>query len=180
MSAPTMRYHSASIVLHWLMFLLLVAVYACIELREFYPKGSDPREALKHWHFMLGLSVGLLVILRIYFRLRYSRPAITPEPAAWQEKLAKLVHGLLYALMLLMPIGGWLILSGEAKSIPFFGLDLPPLMGPDKDLAHQIEELHETFGQVGYFLIGLHALAALFHHYLLKDNTLKRMWWGKN
>ena len=55
------RYSTASIALHWLMVLLFVAVYATIELREFYPKGSVPREALKAWHFMLGLSVFVLV-----------------------------------------------------------------------------------------------------------------------
>ena len=57
----TARYNSFSIGLHWLMLVQLIAVYACIELRELYPKGSDPREALKTWHFMLGLSVFVLV-----------------------------------------------------------------------------------------------------------------------
>ncbi|MDF2177272.1 cytochrome b [Aliiglaciecola sp. CAU 1673] len=175
----TYRYHSASIVLHWLMLILLVAVYACIELREFFERGSETRELFKHWHFMLGLSVGLLVIARLYFRLRFPTPPIIPTPPAWQSKLAKLVHGLLYLLMIGMPIGGWLILSGEAKPIPFFGLELPALMGPDKDLAHKIEEIHETVGKIGYFLIALHTVAALFHHYVVKDDTMLRMKIGK-
>ena len=59
------RYGSLSIAMHWLMFLLLIGVYACIELRELYPKGSDPREALKTWHFTLGLTVFVLVWLRL-------------------------------------------------------------------------------------------------------------------
>jgi len=61
----TERYGSLSMGLHWLMLLLLVAVYGCIELREFFPKGSEPREALKIWHYMLGLSVFVLVWLRL-------------------------------------------------------------------------------------------------------------------
>lgn len=174
------RYSSVSIALHWIMVLLFIGIYATIELRENFERGSDIREALKMWHFMLGLSVLALVLVRIAARLLSTKPAIIPSPPAWQLALSKLVHVFLYALMIGMPIGGWLILSGEGKAVPFFGLELPPLMPPNKDLAEQIEEIHETFGKIGYFLIGLHALAALFHHYALKDNTLLRMMPGRS
>lgn len=173
------RYGSLSIALHWLMLALLVAVYATIELREIYPKGSDPREALKTWHFMLGLSVLLLVGLRLLARATASVPAITPTPAAWQALLAKLIHLALYAFMIGMPLAGWLMLSAAGKPIPFFGLELPALIGANKELATQIKEVHETVGTVGYFLVGAHALAALFHHYVIRDNTLLRMLPGR-
>ncbi len=169
------RYSSLSISLHWLMLLLLVAVYACMELREFYPKGSDFREGLKSWHFTLGLSVFVLLVIRIVGRLTAGAPPITPVPPAWQALLAKLMHLALYAFLFAMPSAGWVILSASDKVIPFYGLNLPPLVGPDKALAEQVKELHETFATIGYFLIGLHALAALFHHYVTKDDTLKRM-----
>ena len=77
--------------------------------------------------------------------------------------------------MICMPLAGWLILSAAGKPIPFFGLQLPALISENKDLAKLIREFHETLGKVGYFLIGLHAVAALFHHYVLRDNTLRRM-----
>ncbi|AMO72881.1 cytochrome b [Sphingorhabdus sp. M41] len=173
------RYARLSIFLHWAMLLLITAVYSCILLRESFPRGSDLREGLKMWHFMLGLSVLALVIIRIVARLLTTKPPIKPEPPAWQMLLAKVTHLALYAFMLAMPIAGWLILSSADKTIPFFGLELPALVAPDKALAEQIEELHETVGTIGYFLIGLHALAALFHHYVVKDNTLKRMLPGK-
>lgn len=169
------RYGSLSVAMHWLMFLLLVGVYACIELRELYPKGSDPREALKAWHFTLGLTVFTLVWLRLALRLTQVTPAIAPPIPGWQSLLSKLVHFALYALMILMPVAGWLILSGEGKAIPFYGMELPALMGENKDLAHTLEEIHETAGKVGYFLIGLHAVAGLYHHYFMRDNTLKRI-----
>jgi superoxide oxidase len=175
LSAPRSRYSSLSISLHWLMLILIAAVYACIELRGYFPRGSDFREGLKTWHFMLGLSVFVLVLVRIFARVTGSTPAISPEPPKWQNVLAKVTHLGLYALMIGMPIGGWLILSASGKAIPFFGLELPALIGPNKAFAGQIKEIHETFGTVGYFLIGLHAVAALFHHYILKDNTLHRM-----
>lgn len=157
------------------MVLLLIAVYATIELRDFFPKGSDLRTAMKMWHFMLGLSVLAFAIIRLVVRLKTTRPAIVPAPAQWQEIVAKIMHIALYALMIGMPIAGWLILSGDGRTIPFFGLELPALMDKNKELAELIEEVHVTAGTVGYYLIGLHALAGLYHHYFLKDNTLKRM-----
>lgn len=169
------RYNALSIGMHWLMLFLLVAVYACIELREFYPKGSDPREALKTWHFMLGLTVFLLVFVRIAIRFSSPVPAIVPPPPVWQMRAARLMHLALYTLMIVMPLLGWLLLSAAGKTIPFFGLELPALLSADKELAGKIKEVHETVGGLGYALIGLHAVAGLYHHYVMRDNTLQRM-----
>lgn len=169
------HYGSVSIILHWLMALVFIGVYACIELRELYPKGSDPREALKVWHFMLGLSILLLVAVRLYFKVASPTPLISPQPKQWQMISAKLGHLALYALMIGMPVLGWFILSAAGKPIPFFGLELPALVAKNKELASSLKELHETIGVLGYYLIGIHAIAALFHHYILKDNTLTRM-----
>jgi len=169
------RFSTLSIALHWVMVLLISAVYATILLRENYPKGTDMREGLKSWHFMLGLTVLALVILRIVVRVIRSKPPITPAPPAWQALLARTTHFALYAFMLAMPIAGWVILSASGKTVPFFGLELPALVGPSKGLAGQVKDLHETVASIGYFLVGLHALAALFHHYIVKDDTLRRM-----
>lgn len=169
------RYNRLSILLHWLTALLFVAVYATIELREIFPKGSVPREAMKSAHFMLGLSIFALAWLRVAGRLVWPAPRVEPPPARWQRFLAGATHIGLYLLMFGMPLAGWLILSAEGKPIPYFGLTLPPLVGPNEVLAERVEELHELGGTIGYFLIGLHTLAALVHHYLLRDFVLARM-----
>jgi len=169
------RYGSPLIVLHWLTLLLMVAVYACIELREFFPKGSDTREALKTWHFMLGLAIFGLVWVRLIVRFSGPVPAIVPKPPKWQLYLAHLVDFAIYVFMIAMPLLGWAALSGEGKAVPFFGLELPPLIGQNEALAKRLEQIHELGGTVGYFLIGLHAAAALVHHYLMRDNTLRRI-----
>lgn len=169
------RYSRWTIALHWLMLLLLAAVYACIELREVFPRGSADRELLKTCHFSLGLAVLLLMGPRLADRLRAPAPPITPAPPRWQNVLAKSVHGLLYLFLLGMPLGGWLVLSAAGKPVPLFGLELPPLVGPDRALAHAIEDLHKSVGVAGYWLIGLHAAAALFHHHVVRDDTLRRM-----
>lgn len=170
------RYGALMIAMHWLTLLLLVAVYACIELREFYPRGSDLREGLKTWHFMLGLSVFVLVFVRLAIRFGSgARPPVRPAPPVWQERLAALMHLALYAFLIVMPLLGWMVLSAQGKPIPFFGMQWPALMGPDKGLADSLEEIHATIGTVGYYLVGLHAAAALVHHYINRDNTLLRM-----
>jgi len=174
------RYGSLSIGIHWLMLLLFIAVYACIELRVLYPKGSDLREALKTWHFMLGMLVFVLVWLRLVARLSGPTPGIRPEPPNWQQLSAKLLHLALYVLMIAMPVTGWLLLSATGKPIPFFGLQLPALIGENKELASQLKEIHEVGGTIGYYLIGLHAAAALYHHYFVRDNTLSRMLPGRD
>lgn len=172
---PVNGYHALSIGVHWLTLLLLIAVYACIELRELYPKGSEPRDVLKMWHFMLGLTVLGVTTVRLIVRVTFPVPPIEPTPPAWQLWLAKAVHLALYALLIAMPLLGWLVLSAAEKPIPFFGLTLPALLSPDKDLAHTLKEIHETLGVLGYYVIGLHAAAAIFHHHVMRDDTLLRM-----
>jgi len=170
------RYSSALIALHWLTLLLLIAVYALMELRGIYPRGSAARAGMMNWHYMLGLSVLALLPIRLALRrMGGRRPPVHPPLPVMQERLAVLVHLALYAFLLAMPILGWLTLGAQGKPIPFFGLQLPALTAADKDLGHTLEGIHETIGTLGYYLIGLHAAAALFHHYWTRDNTLRRM-----
>jgi cytochrome b561 len=124
---------------------------------------------------MLGMLVFVLVWLRLAARLSGPTPGIQPEPPGWQQLSANLLHLALYLLMIVMPLTGWLLLSASGKPIPFFGLELPALVGENKGLAEQLKEIHETIGTAGYYLIGLHAAAALYHHYVVRDNTLTRM-----
>jgi cytochrome b561 len=171
----TDRYGSLSIGMHWMMLALLIGVYACIELRGFFQRGSDLREGLKTWHFMLGLSVFALVWLRLAIRFVTPAPRMSPQIPGWQRQLAGLMHAMLYVFLIGMPVLGWLTLSAGGKVIPFFGLELPALVGPDKAFASAVKEVHETIGTLGYYLIGLHAAAALYHHYFVRDDTLQRM-----
>jgi len=173
------RYGPLSIGLHWFMLVLLAAVYICMELSGAFPKGSDMRDALRTWHYMLGLSVFALAWLRLAVNLSHRTPPVDPAPPIWQNRLSRLVHAGLYVLMIGMPLAGWLILSARAQPIPFFGLQLPALMAESKNAAGWIKEIHEAGATAGYFLVGLHALAALYHHYLLRDNTLLRMLPGR-
>jgi len=169
------RYHPALIGLHWGVLLLIVGVYASMELRGFLPKGSAPRELLKVVHFSLGLTVFALVIARIVVRLRTTTPAITPPLSPLLKIGATGAHLALYAFMIAMPLLGWATLSAEGKSILFFGLPIFPIAPVSETLAELFEETHELIGEIGYFLIGAHTAAALYHHYIRGDNTLTRI-----
>lgn len=169
------RFGPPAIALHWLSLILLVAVYASMELRGFFPRGSGTREAMKSAHFTLGLLVFAVLWIRLALRFSGPSPAITPSPSAWTRWASTIVHIALYAFLVAMPVLGWLSMNASGKPVPFFGLELPLLVAPDKALAHQMEDLHETIAELGYYLIGLHAVAALVHHYFWHDNTLMRM-----
>jgi superoxide oxidase len=172
---PT-HYRGTVIALHWIMFGLLIAVFASIELRVLFEKGTEPREMMKTVHFMLGLVVLALVLLRAANRVLSPQPKPAHIPGGpWIKGMAQLAHIGLYAVMIGMPLLGWLSLSAAGKPIPFLGFELPALMVPDKDLSKQIKGLHETLGVASYWLIGLHITAALGHQWILKDKLIERM-----
>lgn len=169
------RYSTVSIALHWLMLVLLALVYASIEFRGIFPKGSGGRTLIVELHYMLGLTVFVLVWLRLFARSLGPAPQIFPASPRWQTVMARLMHWALYIFMIAMPMLGWLVTSAKGNQVMFYGIDLPMLVGEDKALAKQIQGWHELGGTIGYWLIGLHAVAGLYHHYVVGDNTLLRM-----
>lgn len=174
------RYGTVSITLHWSMLLLIVAVSLLMELKGLTPKNTPQRETLAMWHYMLGLSVFLLVWLRLLARLAGDTPQVRPPLPQRQALLALWVHRALYLLMFGLPLLGWLTLSAKGLAIPFFGFELPALVAKDAGFAKWFKQLHETGATLGYLLVGLHAAAALVHHYVTKDNTLRLMAPGRH
>lgn len=175
MNSSRTRFSLPVIALHWLMLALLVLVFASAELREIFPKGSAGRAGLRQWHEVFGLLVFGLVWLRLLVRAVSRTPAIEPAPPRWQTMLATAVHVALYALMIVLPLSGWLMLSADGKPVVWLGTQLPALIGPNPWLADALEDVHEALASIGYALVGAHAAAALFHHYVLRDNTLRLM-----
>jgi len=169
------KYARPIIILHWFTLALLIAVFSFIELRELFEKGTETRELMKSIHYMLGLTVLLTVIVRLFFRFTTKVPQIQPAPNWAIKSLGNAMHLVLYAIMMGMPIAGWLMLSAAGKPIPFYGLELPALIAENEPLADQIKEIHKTIGSAAYFLIAAHALAGLYHHYIRRDDTLRRI-----
>ena len=176
MSDPA-RYSPGQRRLHWLIAVLVALAYLFIEQRGLFERGTAARAAMVQSHFWVGISVLLLAVWRLGLRARASIPPITPALLAWQAAPAKLLHLALYAFLVVQPLLGlataWT--DGKAVLLPFTGIALPALLAADESLAHRLEDLHGSLGTIFYWVIGAHVLAALYHHFMRRDDTLKRM-----
>lgn len=163
--------------LHWLMALLVAAAYLLIEQRGLFPRGSAERAAMVQAHFWTGLTIFALALWRLVLRRRHGAPPVTPALEPWNAIAAKALHAALYLFFLVMPLLGlataWS--DGRALQIPFTGIALPALLPENEQLAHTLEDLHGTIGEIFYWVIGLHIVAALWHHWMRRDDTLRRM-----
>lgn len=162
-------------IVHWLTVLSLAGAWTFIYSKGLFPKGASERDALTVAHMTAGLTVLVLLVPRVLARLSGPLPAIVPHPPRWQEKLAGAMHLALYACLLLIPILGVVFVQAAGHTVQFFGTALPTFVAPDKALAHSIKEVHETLGLALLYLVGAHAAAALWHHFVQRDNTLRRM-----
>jgi len=173
----TNRYAPVLRRLHWLMAVLILLGYLAIEQRGLFERGTPARFAMVQSHFWIGLTVFGLALWRLLQRRRFGAPAVSPPLPAWQSSIATLMHVALYAFFLVMPILGLATAWTDDKILylPFTDLALPALLAPDKDLAHTLEDLHGTIGDVFYWVIGFHVVAAIYHHFVRRDDTLRRM-----
>ena len=168
------HYHPASIFLHWFVFILIIAAFITIELKGQFPKGSEYRDLCKTIHGIFGQLIFIAMALRLAIRFKYGAPAPT-NPMQIFATLAKVMHWLLYAILLISPIFGILYFQYAGKEIHFFGLVWPQFVTPNLETKKLMEGIHEFMGNSLYYLIGFHALAGLWQHYIIKDNTLRRM-----
>ncbi|CCG89003.1 cytochrome b561 [Erwinia piriflorinigrans] len=169
------KYSAPQMIFHWVTVLLLIVAYATIELRWMAEKGTWQRNAVIVTHFSAGFCVLLIMAVRLYLRTRYKTPPIVPPSPRWQTGLSHLVHSCIYLLFIVLPVLGIGSRYLRGKEWWLFGISMPVSDNPAPELAKTLIGWHETLAPLGYWLIGLHALAALFHHYFLRDNTLKRM-----
>jgi cytochrome b561 len=170
------RWGPVSQLLHWVIVLLLLVVATIGLLLE-----SVPTSPKYFWVFDLHKSIGLtvlaLAVLRIVWRLVAGAPASLPGTPAWQARLASLTHWLLYAMILAVPLSGWLYDSASGlRPLRWFGLfDVPRLSRPDEGLRELGHESHELLFWVLVALVILHVAAAFYHHLFRHDATLQRM-----
>lgn len=161
--------------LHWLVALCVIAALVLVETHDFAPRGSALKRGMMAAHMQFGLAVLLLFVPRLLLRLGGHSPAIEPPLPAWQRVLSRLTHLALYVLMLALPILGLLATQALGNGPSLFGFPMPTLVTVDKDLGRQWLSLHATLGNIILWLTVLHAAAALWHHVVRRDNTLRRM-----
>ena len=166
---------SVSMALHWLVVVLILMMAVIGLTMGDLPNGPD-----KIWvyalHKSIGITILVLVVLRLAWRLYAGAPAAVAGTPGWQERTASLTHWALYALLLAMPLSGWVLNSASGFPLQWFGLfNLPPLAGRDHDLHELAEEVHELLFWILVALVVAHAAAAFYHHLFQRDATLARM-----
>lgn len=171
----TERWGGVSQSLHWLVAVLIVVI-AVIGLTMGDLPNSPRKVSVYAVHKSLGLTVLALAAVRLAWRLYAGAPRHLPGTPTWQRWLASSTHAALYALMFAMPLSGWLLNSAAGYPLQWFKLfNLPALAGEDAGLRELAGELHEAGFWLLLVLVLAHAGAALFHHVIQRDDTLRRM-----
>jgi cytochrome b561 len=178
MAATPEKYTTVAIALHWtlavLILFLLFPGHELIEVR----RGESAADWGPTAHASLGMLVLILSMVRIWWRIANPAPQLPANMPVWQVKATAAIHGLLYLLMIGIPLAGWLALAPwgaerlDAGAITFFKL-LPLNILPD--LGEWTSEAHEIGGTLAKLLIAIHVLAALKHQFIDKDGLMKRM-----
>lgn len=170
-------YSRGAVVLHWLIAGLIAFNFVAAWVSEDMPK--DAKMQLMGNHKAIGITILVLTLLRIVWRLAYKAPPLVETLKAWEAALSRVIHAGLYFLMLAVPVAGWGLHSAAGKGAPvaMFGLfGFPALpVGSDKPTIGMFHEAHEVFADLMLVLLALHVLAALKHQFVDKDATMRRM-----
>lgn len=127
------------------------------------------------WQIYFGFTVLALAVARLIINWQYTAPPITPRPPSWQMLMTKEMKIYLYDLMRLALILGWLYLSANGESAYWFFIKMLAIYSVFESVAEFAKEAHELLGVSGYFFITIHGVAGLYHHYIVKDDTLRRI-----
>lgn len=161
--------------LHWTIVILIIAQYVIIEAAEDLPDGPGKFEIVTR-HKSLGMLILGLALARIAWKVvNKGQPAPVTMPRL-QMVAAAAGHGLLYLLILAQPISGWMMSSAANYPVTFFGLfQFPAIVAPNEGMHETYEEVHEFLFNAILVVAVVHVLAALYHHFIQKDDTLRRM-----
>ncbi|MBV8656221.1 MAG: cytochrome b [Burkholderiales bacterium] len=171
----TSSYSPASRFLHWLTVFLLALQFAIAWLMPEIHRGTKPI-GLISWHLSVGTLIILVVVARAVVRLTGPRIARLPGLPRHIEVAAKVVHGLLYLLLLVVPLLGWANASSRGWAVSLFlVIPLPQLVPTGSALGHALGDVHQVASWLLLATVAMHVLAALYHHFILRDNTLRRM-----
>lgn len=173
------RYTLTAISLHWLMALLLFGIFPLGIYMHDLPL-SPAKLQLYSYHKWIGVTIFLLVLVRLLWRATHTPPPLPDTIPRWQQFASQAVHTGLYGLMLAVPVSGWLMSSAKGFKTVWFGIvPLPDVLAKDKALGEWLGEVHEVLSFTLALLIALHVAAALKHHFLERDDVLRRMLpWG--
>jgi cytochrome b561 len=170
----TERYGSTAIAFHWIAVVLIIGVGTLGLLHDSWPKRSQT-----FWinsHALLGLLVWVLVMVRFWWRRRHAPPPLPADVGELSRRLSGPVHGLLYVLMFIIPILGIVTFIWHGRVFNFGLFQLNFGVHSNRAIFHPTEDIHGYLAYILFALAGIHALAALWHHFIRHDGVLRRMW----
>ena len=168
------RYGTGAVVFHWTMFLLVAAVGILGLLHDSWPKRTQA-----FWinlHAVLGLLLWLTLIARFWWRIRHRPPSLPSEVGDWSRRLSGPVHWALYALLFVTPIVGIVTFIWHGRVFDFGVFHLDFGVKSNRAVFHPTEDIHGYLAYAIFALAGVHAAAALWHHFFRRDGVLGRMW----
>ena len=169
------RYGSVAQALHWLIAAMIVTQFVLANLADDLPIGAH-KLALLARHKSVGMTVLMLAILRLVWRLKHPPPELPVGITSLERMLARMTHGTFYVLLFAMPLTGWMMSSAKNYSVSWFGLfTWPNLIAKNEAAFELLRSTHDTLSGVLFAVAVLHILAALKHHFWNKDDVLLRM-----
>jgi cytochrome b561 len=169
------RYGVIAQLFHWIIVALIVTQFVLANKAGNLPVGAAKLATLAQ-HKSVGITILGLAILRLLWRLFGTTPALPTTTARWQGIAAHVSHFLLYALLIVIPILGWLMSSARNFPVSWFGLvTLPDFIEPSKAAYEALHDAHEAAAKTLFVIALVHIAAALKHHFIDRDNVLRRM-----
>lgn len=175
LAEPSSRYSTVSLILHWTIAVAVLTQIGLIMARD-ATEGEAARQLLQT-HKAVGLSILVLTLVRLGWRVANPLIALPAGMPTWERFLSRATQFLFYAVLLILPLTGWLASSAAARDISWFGLFDWPLLpiGGGREVAGRFMDAHEMVVKLLYLLIVLHVAGALKHHFINRDNVLRRM-----
>ena len=169
------RYGAVAQAFHWVIAALIIVQFVLGRTAVGLPVGAEKLDLLAR-HKSIGMTVLMLAILRLLWRLRNPPPALPPGMTPVERILARATHGAFYGLMFAMPLTGWMMSSAKKYSVSWFGLfTWPNLIGKNEAAFNFLRLTHDVLSGVLFAIAVLHIGAALKHHFWNKDDVLLRM-----
>jgi len=168
------RYGKGAIGFHWSMFVLIVVVGTLGLLHDSWPKSTQ-----SYWiniHALLGLLVWVLLVARFAWRTTHTPPALPPQTGEFSRRFSRPVHLLLYALIFIIPLLGIVTFIWHGRVFDFGLFEVNFGVAKNRAVFHPTEDIHGYLAYALFTVAGLHALAALWHGFILRDGVLARMW----
>ena len=169
------RYTHTAITLHWLIALLVFAAFPLGLYMHDLPL-SPYKLRLYSYHKWLGVCVMLFAVIRLSWRVSHRPPVLPDNMQGWEKVAAESMHYMLYILLFVIPLSGWLMSSAKGFQTVLFGvIPLPDIINKDKFLGEFLQQVHESFNWILLVMVCAHIAASIKHHFIERDDVLERM-----